>query len=546
MAKIIKYWDEARRELYEWIKTVADAVKVTMWPKWKNVIIQRWFWSPTVTNDWVSVAKEIEVKDNFQNIWVDIVKEAANKTNDQAWDWTTTTVVLVDAIAKEWLKYIRSGVNPFALSRWLHKAVDQIIEDISKNSKKLDSKEEIKQVATLSAQDENVGQLIADVMDEIGTDGVVTVEEWKSIWLTKDLVKWMQFDQGFLSPYFITDQTRQEAVIENPAVLVTDKKISSAKDFLPALEPLAAKWKREIFIIADDVDGEALATLVVNKIRGVLNVVAVKAPGFGDRKKEMLKDIAAVVWATVVSDELGIKFEDITADMLGSAEKIITTKDNTTIVAWKWPVDLIRWRVESIKAQLETETSEYNREKLQERLARLVGWVAVIKVWAATEMEMKNKKFKIEDALNATRAAIEEWIVTGGWSALLKLSTSLENLKLSDSDEQIWVEIIKEAIQFPAKQIAENAGYKGDWVVENVKQNQDFSYWFDSSKWNYTNLLDAGIIDPAKVLRVALQNAVSAASMVLTTESVIADEPKSDSPAMPDMSWMWGMWGMGM
>ena len=544
MAKIIKYWDEARRELYEWIKTVADAVKVTMWPKWKNVIIQRWFWSPTVTNDWVSVAKEIEVKDNFQNIWVDIVKEAANKTNDQAWDWTTTTVVLVDAIAKEWLKYIRSGVNPFALSRWLHKAVDQIIEDISKNSKKLDSKEEIKQVATLSAQDENVGQLIADVMDEIGTDGVVTVEEWKSIWLTKDLVKWMQFDQGFLSPYFISDQTRQEAVIENPAVLVTDKKISSAKDFLPALEPLAAKWKREIFIIADDVDGEALATLVVNKIRGVLNVVAVKAPGFGDRKKEMLKDIAAVVWATVVSDELGIKFEDITADMLGSAEKIITTKDNTTIVAWKWSVDLIRWRVESIKAQLETETSEYNREKLQERLARLVGWVAVIKVWAATEMEMKNKKFKIEDALNATRAAIEEWIVTGGWSALLKLSTSLENLKLSDSDEQIWVEIIKEAIQFPAKQIAENAGYKGDWVVENVKQNQDFSYWFDSSKWNYTNLLDAGIIDPAKVLRVALENAVSAASMVLTTESVIADEPKSDAPTIPDMGWMWGMWWM--
>ena len=546
MAKIIKYWDEARRELYEWIKTVADAVKVTMWPKWKNVIIQRGFWSPTVTNDWVSVAKEIELKDNFQNIWVDIVKEAANKTNDQAWDWTTTTVVLVDAIAKEWLKYIRSGVNPFALSRWLHKAVDHLTQEILKNSKKLETKEEIRQVATLSAQDENVWELIADVMDEIWTDGVVTVEEWKSIGLTKDLVKWMQFDQGFLSPYFISDQARQEAVIENPAVLVTDKKISSAKDFLPALEPLAAKWKREIFIIADDVDWEALATLVVNKLRGVLNVIAVKAPWFWDRKKEMLKDIAAVVWATVVSDELGIKFEDVTADMLWTAEKIITTKDNTTIVAGKWPVDWIRWRVESIKAQLENETSEYNKEKLQERLARLVGWVAVIKVWAATEMEMKNKKFKIEDALNATRAAIEEWIVTWGWSALLKLSNSLESLKLKDSDEQIWVQIIKDAIQFPAKQIAENAGYKGDWVVENVKQNDDFSYWFDSSKWDYTNLLEAWIIDPAKVLRVALQNATSAASMVLTTESVIADEPKSDSaPTMPDMGWMWGMW-MGM
>ena len=546
MAKIIKYWDEARRELYEWIKTVADAVKVTMWPKWKNVIIQRGFWSPTVTNDWVSVAKEIELKDNFQNIWVDIVKEAANKTNDQAWDWTTTTVVLVDAIAKEWLKYIRSGVNPFALSRWLHKAVDHLTQEILKNSKKLETKEEIRQVATLSAQDENVWELIADVMDEIWTDGVVTVEEWKSIGLTKDLVKWMQFDQGFLSPYFISDQARQEAVIENPAVLVTDKKISSAKDFLPALEPLAAKWKREIFIIADDVDWEALATLVVNKLRGVLNVIAVKAPWFWDRKKEMLKDIAAVVWATVVSDELGIKFEDVTADMLWTAEKIITTKDNTTIVAGKWPVDWIRWRVESIKAQLENETSEYNKEKLQERLARLVGWVAVIKVWAATEMEMKNKKFRIEDALNATRAAIEEWIVTWGWSALLKLSNSLESLKLKDSDEQIWVQIIKDAIQFPAKQIAENAGYKGDWVVENVKQNDDFSYWFDSSKWDYTNLLEAWIIDPAKVLRVALQNATSAASMVLTTESVIADEPKSDSaPTMPDMGWMWGMW-MGM
>jgi chaperonin GroEL len=480
MAKIIKYWDDARREIYNGIKKVADAVKVTMWPKGRNVILERSFGAPVVTNDGVTVAKEIELEDKFENIWAEFVKEAASKTNDSAWDGTTTTVVLVDAISREWLKYIRSGVNPFALTKGLHKAVNVLVDELKKRAKKIESKEEIKQVATISAQDEEVGELIAEIMEEIGKDWVVTVEEGKSIGLEKEVVKGMQFDQGYISPYFITDPSRMEAVVEKPYIIITDKKISSIKELLPLLEQIAATGKKDIVIIADDVEGEALATLVLNKLRGILNVLAVKAPGFWDRKKEILKDIAAVTGGQVISEELWLKLENATLDMLGQADKVIADKDKTIIVWGKGKQEDIDARVEMIRRELEKTTSDYDKEKLQERLARLVGWVAVIRVGAATEMELKNKKYKIEDALNATRAAIEEGIVPGGGTALLKLQKLLDAVKADNDDEQLGIEIVKSAIEYPAKQIAYNAGYKGDLVVEKVKENDDFNYGFNA------------------------------------------------------------------
>lgn len=544
MAKVIKYGDESRKDIYQGIKKVADAVRVTMGPKWRNVILERSFGAPTVTNDWVSVAKEIELEDKYENIGAQIVKEAATKTNDIAWDGTTTTVVLVDAIAKEGLRYIRSWVNPFALGRWLHKAVDKIVEELQKKTKQLDNKEEIKQVATLSAQDEEVGQLIADIMDEVGKDGVVTVEEGKSIGLTKEIVKGMQFDQGYASPYFVSDNARMEAVIENPYILITDKKISSLKDILTVLESLAATGKRDIVIIADDIEWEALASLVLNKLRGMLNVLAVKAPGFGDRKKEMLKDIAVVTGGTLITEELGLKLDTASIDMLGRADKVIASKDKTTIVGGKGKQDDIEQRADQIRYQIEKTTSDYDREKLQERVARLSWGVAVIRVGAATEMEMKNRKFKIEDALNATRAAVEEWIVAWGGTALVKLSSLLDSFTLSDSDEHIGVEIMKRAIQYPVKQIADNAGFKGDRVVEKAKEEKDFNIWFDARVGEFKNLFKHGIIDPSKVLRVALQNAVSAAAMFLTTDAIVVDAPKKES-STPDMGGMWWMWGMG-
>jgi chaperonin GroEL len=544
MAKIIKYWDEARKKIYMWVQKVANAVKVTMGPKWKNVILERSYWAPNVTNDWVTVAKDIELEDKVENIGAELVKEAATKTNDAAWDWTTTTAVLVDAIASEWLRYISSWVNPFALSRWLNKAVEYIVEELHKKSKKVTNKEEIKQVATISAQDEKVWELISEVMQDVWNDWVITVEEWKSIWLEKDVVKWMQFDQWYLSPYFVTDPNRMESVIEKPSIIITDKKISSIKDILPLLEQIASTWRKEIVIIADDIEGEALATLVLNRLRWVLNVLAVKAPWFWDRKKEILKDIAVVTGGQVISEEIWLSFENAKLDMLGTATKIIANKDKTTIVGWKWKQSEIDARVSQLRVQIDNTSSDYDREKLQERLARLAGWVAVIRVWAATEMEMKNKKYKIEDALNATKAAIEEWIVTWWWTALLKLVKELDKLNLEDKDEQVWVEIIKQAIQYPAKQIADNAWFKWDLVIEKVKENKDFNFWFNSKSGEYGDLLKDWVIDPVKVIRIALQEATSSASMVLTTDAVVTEAPKKDDGHnhAPDM---WGMWWMG-
>ncbi len=547
MTKVISYWDDSRKKIYGWIQQVADAVKVTLWPKGKNVIIERSFGWPNVTNDGVSVAKEIELEDKFENIWASLVKEAANKTNDSAGDGTSTTVMLVNAITKEWLKYIKSWVNPFSLGNGLHKAVDGIVKELEKKSKKIDTPEEIKQVATISAQDEKVGTLISEIMDEVWKDGVITVEEWKSIGLEKDVVKGMQFDQWYASPYFVTDANRMEAVVENANILITDKKISNIKEILPLMEQLASSGDKNIVIIADDIDGEALATLVLNKLRWVLNVIAVKAPGFGDRKKEIMQDIAVITGATVITEELWLKLDTATVDMLGKADKIISTKDNTTVVGWKGEQSAIDERVNMIRNQIENTSSDYDREKMIERVARMAGGVAVIKVGAATEMEMKNKKYKIEDALNATRAAVEEGIVPGGGTAFLKLQKAIDNIAIDDENEQIGLDIIKAAIEYPATLIAKNAGYKGDLVVEKVKENEDFNFGFDAKIWDYKDLVKAGIIDPTKVVRVALENAVSSAAMVLTTDAVITDKPEDKESVMPDMwgmGWMWGMGGM--
>jgi chaperonin GroEL len=460
-----------------------------MGPKGKNVMIESTFGGPKVTNDGVSVAKEIELEDKFENIGAELVKEAANKTNDAAGDGTTTTVTLVDAIAKEGLRYITSGVNPFALGKGMDKAVSTLVEKLKQKAKKVETKEEIKQVATISAQDETIGELIADVMEEIGEDGVVTVEEGKSIGFEKEIVKGMQFDQGYESPYFVTNPDKMEAVVENANIIITDKKISNLQELAPLLEKIAASGSRNIVIISDGVEGEALAALVLNKLKGVLNVLAVKAPGFGDNKKAMLQDIAAVTGGTVISDEIGLNFENVGTEVVGAADKVIATKDKTIIVGGKGDPNAIQNRINQLKAQLANTTSEYDKEKLQERIAKLAGGVAVIKVGAATETEMKNKKDKIEDALNATRAAMEEGIVSGGGTALVKLQKELD-IDTDDLDEKVGMEIVKKAIEYPAKQIAENAGYKGDVVVEKVKENDDFNYGFNAKTGEYGNLLE--------------------------------------------------------
>ena len=543
MSKILKYGDEARKSVYAGMQEVADAVKVTMWPKGKNVMIESSFGAPKVTNDGVSVAKEIELEDKFANIGAELVKEAANKTNDAAWDGTTTTVTLVDSISKEGLRYITSWVNPFALWNGLDKAVSKLVSKLQEKSKKIETKEEIKQVASISAQDEKIGELIADVMEEIGEDGVVTVEEWKSIGLEKEIVKGMQFDQGFESPYFVTNPEKMEAVVENANIIITDKKISNLQEILPLMEKIAAAGSKNIVIISDGVEGEALATLVLNKLKGVLNVLAVKAPGFGDNKKAMLEDIATVTGGKVITEELGLTFENVGTEVVWAADKVIANKDKTIIVGGKWDPEAIQARVNQLKVQMENTSSDYDKEKLQERIAKLAGGVAVIKVWAATEAEMKNKKDKIEDALNATRAAMEEGIVPGGGTALLKLQKELDNVDIDNPDEEIGVEIIKSAIVYPARQIADNAGYKGDVVIENVVNSENFNYGFNAKTGEYGDLLSMWVIDPAKVVRVALQNAVSAAKMLLTTETVITEAPKKEE-STPNLGWMWGMGGM--
>ena len=542
MAKEIIFSDEARNKLYEGVKKLNDAVKVTMGPRGRNVLIQKSFGAPSITKDGVSVAKEVELKDSLENMGASLVREVASKTADQAGDGTTTATVLAHAIFKEGLRNITAGANPIEVKRGMDKACEAIVAELKKLSREVKDKKEIAQVATISANsDEKIGNLIADAMEIVGKDGVITVEEAKSINDELNVVEGMQFDRGYLSPYFITNAEKMTVELSSPYILLFDKKIANLKDLLPVLEQIQ-KTGKPLLIIAEDIEGEALATLVVNKLRGVLNISAVKAPGFGDRRKAMLEDIAILTGGEVISEELGRTLESATIQDLGQASSVIIDKDNTTVVNGAGEKANIDARVNQIKAQIAETTSDYDREKLQERLAKLSGGVAVIKVGAATETEMKEKKDRVDDALSATKAAVEEGIVIGGGAALIKAKAKIK-LDLQ-GDEAIGAAIVERALRAPLRQIAENAGFDAGVVVNSVENAKDENTGFDAAKGEYVNMLESGIIDPVKVERVALLNAVSVASMLLTTEATIS-EIKEDKPAMPDMSGMGGMGGMG-
>lgn len=543
MAKDIKYSDSARNELYEGVKKLNDAVKVTMGPRGRNVLIQKSFGAPSITKDGVSVAKEVELQNPIQNMGAQLVKEVASKTADQAGDGTTTATVLAHAIFKEGLRNITAGANPIEVKRGMDKAVEAIVIELKAISRAVKDKKEIAQVASISANsDEKIGNLIADAMDKVGKDGVITVEEAKGIQDELDVVEGMQFDRGYLSPYFVTNAEKMEAVMEAPLVLLYDKKITNLKDLLPVLEQVQ-KTNKPLLIIAEDIEGEALATLVVNKLRGVLNISAVKAPGFGDRRKAMMEDIAILTGGEVISEELGRTLESATLEDLGQAGRIVMDKDNTTIVNGAGDKKKIKARVAQIKAQIADTTSDYDKEKLQERLAKLSGGVAVIKVGAATEVEMKEKKDRVDDALSATKAAVEEGIVIGGGAAFIfaMSKVKLSNLK---GDEAIGAQIVSRALRAPLKQIAENAGFDSGVVANTVETSKAKNFGFNAATGEYVDMFEAGIIDPVKVSRIALVNAVSAASLLLTTEATISDI-KEDKPSMPDMSGMGGMGGMG-
>ncbi|PTL37161.1 chaperonin GroEL [Candidatus Methylomirabilis limnetica] len=531
-AKQILFDEEARRKIQKGVDLLARAVKVTLGPKGRNVVIDKKFGAPNITKDGVTVAKEIELEDSFENMGAQMVKEVASKTSDVAGDGTTTATVLAQSIFREGIRNVTAGANPMALKRGIEKAVEGVVEELRKISKPTKGKKEISQVATISANnDKEIGDLIADAMEKVGKDGVITVEEAKSMETTLDVVEGMQFDRGYTSPYFVTDPERMEVVLENPLILIHEKKISNLKDLLPILEQIA-KMGKPLVVIAEEVDGEALATLVVNKLRGTLNCAAVKAPGFGDRRKEMLKDIAVLTGGEVLSEELGVKLENIRLDDLGKAKKIVIDKENTTIIEGSGSQKEIEARIKQIRTQVEDTTSDYDKEKLQERLAKLAGGVAIVKVGAATEIAMKEKKARVEDALNATRAAVEEGIIPGGGVAFLRASRVIEKLGLK-GDEKIGGDIIRRALEEPIRQIAENAGVEGSIVVQKVRE-KDGSYGFNAETETYEDMMAAGIIDPTKVARIALQNAASIASLMITTEAMVTDIPEKDKmPAMP-------------
>ena len=534
MSKQLQFKEEARAALLRGVNVLSHAVKVTLGPKGRNVVIDKKFGSPTITKDGVTVAKEIELKDHFENMGAQMLKEVASKTSDIAGDGTTTATVLAQAIFRAGLKNVTAGANPTALQRGIERAVEKVVLELQKMSKSTKDKKEIAQVATIAANnDATVGSLIAEAMEKVGKDGVVTVEEAKGMETTLEVVEGMQFDRGYLSPYFVTDAERMEAVLEDCLILISEKKLSVMKDMLPLLEQVAQSGK-PLLIVAEDVEGEGLATLVVNKLRGTLSACAVKAPGFGDRRKAMLEDIALLTAGKAITEDLGIKLENLKLEDLGRAKKVVVTKDNTTLIDGAGKSASIEGRIKQIRTQIEETTSDYDREKLQERLAKLAGGVAVIKVGAATETAMKEKKARVEDALNATRAAVEEGIVPGGGVALLRASTALDSLKLS-GDEATGVDIVRRALEEPLRQIVHNAGLEGSIVVEKVKSSKDASYGFDAELNQYVDMVKAGIIDPTKVERVALQHAASIASLLLTTEALITDDPeeKAAMPAMP-------------
>jgi len=543
MPKEIKFSDDARSKMFKWIETVAKTVTTTMWPKWRNVILEKSYWAPQITNDGVTIAREIELEDKFENMWAELVKEAASNTNDNAWDGTTTATLLTYALAKEGLRSIRTWINAVELKEGMKKASSKVIEELHKNAKKIEYKEEIAQVAAISAQDIEVWNIIAEAMEKVGQDGVITVEEGQTMWLGVEITEWMQFDNGFISPYMVTNPEKMIAEMKDAPILITDGKVANIKDLLPLLEELRNAGTNDLTIIADDIDWEALTTIILNKLKWVLNILAIKAPWFGDKKKEYLEDIAVLTWAKVVSKEVWLTLENTTLEHLWRAENIISSQDKTTIIWGKWPKVDIENRVEQLKRQLSNTDSSFDAEKLTERIAKLWGWVAVIKVWAASEVEMKEKKLRIEDALNATRAAVEEWVVAWGWVALLKASKAIDWVDFDSTDENIWAEIVANALTYPVSQIAENAGKQGAVVVNDIKNSPNTNYWFDARDDDFKDMLEAGIIDPTKVERIALENAVSLAGMFLTTEAALVEIKSDDTPPIPPMWWgMWGMW----
>ena len=536
MAKQLLFKEEARASLLRGVNVIAHAVKVTLGPKGRNVVLDKKFGSPTITKDGVAVAKEIELKDPYENMGAQMIKEVASKTSDLAGDGTTTATVLAQAIYRGGLKNVTAGANPMGLQRGIEQAVEKVVEELKKLSKSTKDKKEIAQVATIASNnDKTIGKLIAEAMEKVGKDGVITVEEAKGMETTLDVVEGMQFDRGYLSPYMVTDPARMEAVLEDCLILIHEKKLSVMKEMLPLLEQVAQSGK-PLLIVAEDVEGEALATLVVNKLRGTLACCAVKAPGFGDRRKAMLEDIATLTGGKAITEDLGIKLENLKLADLGKAKKVVVDKDNTTIIEGGGKTGAIEGRIKQIRVQIEETTSDYDKEKLQERLAKLAGGVAIVKVGAATETEMKEKKARVEDALNATRAAVEEGIVPGGGVALLRASKALDSLALKLSgDEATGAEIVRRALEEPIRQIVQNAGLEGSVVVEKVKAAKDVAHGFDAESNEYVDMMQAGIIDPTKVERIALQNAASIASLLLTTEAIIADMPEDEKHAMPSM-----------
>ncbi|MDT2756040.1 chaperonin GroEL [Enterococcus asini] len=538
MAKEIKFAEDARAAMLRGVDKLADTVKVTLGPKGRNVVLEKSYGSPLITNDGVTIAKEIELEDHFENMGAKLVSEVASKTNDIAGDGTTTATVLTQAIVREGLKNVTAGANPLGIRRGIELATKAAVEGLHKNSTVVDSKEAIAQVGAVSSGSVEVGQYIADAMEKVGNDGVITIEESKGIETELDVVEGMQFDRGYLSQYMVTDNDKMEAVLDNPYILITDKKISNIQDILPLLEQILQQSK-PLLIIADDVDGEALPTLVLNKIRGTFNVVAVKAPGFGDRRKAMLEDIAILTGATVITEDLGLELKDATIESLGQASKVVVDKDNTTVVEGAGSTEAIQARVQLIKNQIGETTSDFDREKLQERLAKLAGGVAVIKVGAPTETELKEMKLRIEDALNATRAAVEEGMVSGGGTALVNVIEAVSALE-AEGDEATGIKIVQRALEEPVRQIAENAGYEGSVIIDKLK-NAEFGIGFNAANGEWVNMVEAGIVDPTKVARSALQNAASVAALLLTTEAVVADKPEPNAPAAPAMDPGMGM-----
>lgn len=537
MAKMIKFSEDARRSMQIGVDTLADTVKVTLGPKGRNVVLDKKFGAPLITNDGVSIAREIELEDPYENMGAQLVKEVATKTNDVAGDGTTTATLLAQAIIREGLKNVTAGANPILIRNGIKMAVDKAVEEIKKISKPVNGKEDIARVAAISASDEEVGKLISDAMEKVGNEGVITVEESKSMGTELDVVEGMQFDRGYVSAYMVTDTEKMEAVLDNPVILIADKKISNIQELLPILEQIVQQGKK-LLIIAEDVEGDAMTTLVVNRLRGTFTCVAVKAPGFGDRRKEMLQDIAVLTGGTVISEELGIDIKEVTLDMLGQCESVKVTKENTTIVNGKGNSEAIKERVSQIRAQIEETSSEFDKEKLTERLAKLAGGVAVIKVGAATETELKEKKLRIEDALAATKAAVEEGIVPGGGAAYVNVINEVAKVTSDVADTQVGINIIVRSLEEPMRQIATNAGVEGSVIIDHVK-GREAGVGYDALNGNYTDMIKAGIVDPTKVTRSALQNAASVASTFLTTEAAVVDIPQKESP-MP------GAPGMGM